>query len=193
MSDVKELNINNTTYDIKAKTVVDNNGTKLSMWSGTKQEYDNIATKDPNQLYFIEDDTDTTLSLLELLYPVGSIYIGTMATCPLQVLGVGTWQLVASDRVLQGAGTRGSVGSTVEAGLPNITGEFFYRGGGSTTYTEGGFSQKDGQATGQSHATGYADNTKTIVFDASRSSSIYGNSSTVQAPAYIVNIWERIS
>jgi hypothetical protein len=96
MSDVKELNINNTTYDIKAKSVVDTNSGKLKFWSGTRQEYDAIVTKDSNTLYNIIDDSDVSLPLLELLYPVGSIYIGTMSTCPLQTLGVGTWQLKTS-------------------------------------------------------------------------------------------------
>lgn len=31
------------------------------------------------------------------------------------------------------------------------------------------------------------------LFDASRSSSIYGSSSTVQPPAYVVHIWKRVS
>ena len=30
-------------------------------------------------------------SLLNALYPVGSLYISTTSTCPLQTLGIGTW------------------------------------------------------------------------------------------------------
>ena len=122
MSDVKELSINNTTYDIKAKTIVNNNGTKLSMWSGTKQEYDNITTKDPNQLYFIEDDTDVTLPLLELLYPVGSLYIATanVSVCPLAVLGVGTWQQKANSTLVTDVdSTAPVVGNGMTLGLTN--------------------------------------------------------------------------
>ena len=51
MADVKELNVNNTTYDIKAKSVVDTNSGKLSFWSGTKAQYDAILSKDSNTLY----------------------------------------------------------------------------------------------------------------------------------------------
>lgn len=195
MADVKELNINNTNYDIKAKTVVDNNGTKLSMWSGTKQEYDNIATKDPNQLYFIEDDTDTTLTLLELLFPVGSIYIGTMATCPLATLGIGTWQLVAEDRVLQGAGTRGSVGNTLNESLPNIKGTAQTAPGRSSYIVNGALNIYATQNATNVYANG-ALQTNTqygISFDASRSSSTYQDNAPVQQDAYLVNIWERIS
>ena len=92
MADVKELNINNTTYDIKAKSVVDTNSGAVKFWTGTKAQYDAIVTKDANTLYNITDDTDVTLTLLDALYPVGAIYIGTMATCPLATIGVGTWQ-----------------------------------------------------------------------------------------------------
>lgn len=62
MADVKELNINNTTYDIKAKTVVNQNGGSLKYWTGTKSQYDAIATKDATTLYFLSD--------------VGKIYFG---------------------------------------------------------------------------------------------------------------------
>ena len=52
------------------------------------------------------------------LYPIGSIYIGTMAVCPLEVLGIGTWELKSKGRVLQGANTE-APGTTKEAGLPD--------------------------------------------------------------------------
>ena len=60
MSNVKELNINNTTYDIIGKGVVDQNNasTPLKQWSGTKAQYDAIATKDANTIYNITDDTN---------------------------------------------------------------------------------------------------------------------------------------
>ena len=174
MSDVKELNINNTTYDIKAKTIVDNNGTKLSMWSGTKQEYDNITTKDPNQLYFIEDDTDVTLALLELLFPVGAVYFGTMATCPLQTLGVGTWQALPSDKVIQIAGTRGSVGTTINESLP----AFSFNGINiAQTWTD------NGSIMTQTY--GYTTKKYT--------NSIYQDNAPVQQDAYLLNGWRRIA
>lgn len=62
MADVKELNINNTTYDIKAKSVVDTNSGTVKMWTGTKAQYDAIVTKDSTTLYFLSD--------------VGKIYFG---------------------------------------------------------------------------------------------------------------------
>lgn len=194
MSDVKELNINNTTYNIKAKTIVDNNGTKLSMWSGTKQEYDNIETKDPNQLYFIEDDTDTTLSLLELLFPVGAVYFGTMSTCPLQTLGVGTWQALPSDKVIQIAGTRGNVGTTINESLPNIK--------STGTIGAGGRYYSSGNSNSALYASNYVSTAPidgtygayaNLNFDASRSSSAYQDNAPVQQDAFLLNGWRRIA
>ena len=93
MASVKELEINNTVYDVKGKTVVDNNSGELSFWSGTKAQYDAIQNKDSKCLYSINDDTDVSLTILEALYPVGSVYLTYNSVCPLQTLGVGTWTL----------------------------------------------------------------------------------------------------
>lgn len=177
----------NASNEIQTVAVIDNrSGNAIKTWTGTKSQYDAIVTKDANTLYNITDDTDVTLSLLELLYPVGSIYIGTMNVCPLAALGVGTWQLVASDRVLQGAGTRGSVGTTVNESLPNITATGLNSNPGLTksgavyeyTSTGGGY---------------YGTTNKILGFDASLSSTTYQNNAPVQQDAYLVNIWERVS
>lgn len=77
--------------------------TAVKTWTGTKAQYDAIVTKDPNTLYNITDDTDVTLTILEALYPVGSVYITTANTCPLSTLISGsTWELVSSGIVKSG-------------------------------------------------------------------------------------------
>lgn len=193
----------NSSDELQTVGVIDSNNTTnaIKTWTGTKAQYDAITTKDASTLYNITDDTDITLPLLELLYPIGSIYIGTMANCPLAILGVGTWQLIAADKVLQSAGTIGSVGDTVEAGLPNITGSFsgnrFGIGGERFgSYHTGAFSAGTNYSSsgwyGSGNDTGITQVMK-LNIDASLSNPIYGNSTTVQPPAYIVNIWERIS
>ena len=165
----------------------------LKTWTGTRAQYDAIATKDANTLYNITDDVNIniqfTTSLLSSIYPIGSIYIGTMATNPIEALGVGTWELIAEDRVLQGSSTNHAAGTTIAAGLPNITGTFVSGAWSShTSYITGAFYQTDsvGAASG-------SDSRQVLTMDASRSSAIYGNSSTVQPPAFVVNIWRRIS
>ena len=183
----------NTSDKLQTVGVIDQNNTSTAIktWTGTKAQYDAIVTKDANTLYNITDDTDVTLSLLELIYPVGSIYIGTMNICPLATLGVGTWQLVAADRVLQGAGTRGSVGSTVNESLPNIKGTFSAPGiSAPDALASGAITSRAGSTYG--NGTG-SSRMAVNSFDASRSSSTYQDNAPVQQDAYLVNIWERIS
>ena len=76
-------------------------------------------------------------------------------------------------------GLRTNAGDTVEAGLPNITGEFDCSCG--DWFKSGAFYQGDyfdNSIMNQTQGSTYK-----IGFDASRSSSIYGNSTTVQPPA----------
>lgn len=74
-------------------------------------------------------------------------------------------------------GLRDTVGKYVEAGLPNITGN---AGHAWTGGTSGAFYQETSY---QTSAWGYNADRPLIKFDASRSSSIYGNSDTVQPKA----------
>jgi len=132
--------------------------------------------------------TTTLNNTLKSLYPVGSIYIGTQSTCPLATLISGsTWTKVAEDKVLQTSSSSHSANSTINAGLPNITGTFGPVATGGFTATGAFYNQ--GTARGTIKEDGSAD--YTVGFQASRSSSIYGGSSTVQPPAYVVNVWRR--
>lgn len=168
--------------------------TAVKTWTGTKAQYDAIVTKDSNTLYNITDDTDVSLTILEALYPVGSVYITTASTCPLSTLISGsTWTLVSSGRVLQGADNDHSAGTTISAGLPNITGGFNCWWSTINTPTGafiGSSPTKNGATQGGDAGTQYYD---TISLNASASNPIYGNSNTVQPPAYVVNIFERIA
>lgn len=125
------------------------------------------------------------ISILEQIYPVGAIYIGTTSTCPMAAL-FGTWELVAENRALwTGNGTNAN--TTIAAGLPNITGGFI--GDNEMAGTTFGAFYNGGTVTGA----GAQNDTPAsrIRFDASRSISIYGSSNTVQPPAYVVNVWRR--
>jgi hypothetical protein len=134
-------------------------------------------------------------NLLSYLYPVGSIYIGTQNTCPLASLISGsTWTLVAQDRALWGGnGSNGN--TTIAAGLPNITGKINIGGTEVGTYNSNGVLYQDGNyKSSNANAGNYSTVNRdipTLAFDASRSSSIYGNSNTVQPPAYRVKVWRR--
>ena len=197
MADVQELNINDTTYDIKAKSVVDQNSGSLKMWTGTHAEYNAIVTKDANTLYNITDDSNPTLSMLELLYPVGAVYFGTMSVCPLQALGVGTWQALPQDKVIQIAGTRGSVGDTLNESLPNITGSITncanQMKGTTNPSSSGALSINKTTTTYGGYGSDNGNSITTINLDASLSSSTYQDNAPVQQDAYLLNGWRRIS
>ena len=87
------------------------------------------------------------------------------------------------DKFIEGAATAGTVKA---AGLPNITGQFLDRMfgtyGGSIEVISGVFAPLGTGAVGSGTCSVKTANYG-VTFDASRASSIYGNSSTVQPPA----------
>ena len=124
-------------------------------------------------------------------YPVGSIYQSTNPTSPAALFG-GSWEEIASERVLMGAGRTHAAGTTVEAGLPNITGSFaanvYYN---ADDKISGAFSRS-----GNNYYIGANDSGNdvcTFNFNASKSNAIYGRSTTVQPAAYYVHIWHRVA
>ena len=136
---------------------------------------------------------DAISATVSAIYPVGSIYLttSTSGTCPIASLISGsTWVKVGSGRVLQGADNNHQPNTTIEAGLPNLSG--WVQGAGD----RGESSQTcDGVLfTRREHGISVSNDGKpdwTYNFDASNYNSIYGNSTTVQPPAYVVVIWRR--
>lgn len=135
------------------------------------------------------------ISTLQAIYPVGAIYIGTTAECPIASL-FGTWERIEDGLVLQNSDNEHEIGTTIAAGLPDIKGTAaicswinsygnfgsgaFARSSYSSSFTQGGYGGAPAVY-----------NNSQIQLNASDSSSIYGNSNTVQPPAYVVNIWRR--
>lgn len=157
----------------------------------TKQETDALlADKADKSTTYTKAEVDT---LFATLYPVGSIYIGTQNTCPLITLIPGSvWELVAQDRSIQGSSNNHTANTTIEAGLPNITGSLTNvsssRLGGITG--SGAFTAT---YKGQTSASGndVKENVYDISFSAQDKDPVYGQSTTVQPPAYVVNVWRR--
>jgi len=112
----------NSDDELQTVGVIDQNNTSnaIKTWTGTKAQYDAIVSKDANTIYNITDDTNPTQALLEAIYPVGSIYIGTMNTCPLAAL-FGTWTLVGTKILTDVSSTAGVVGNGIAIGLTNGT------------------------------------------------------------------------
>lgn len=104
------------------------------------------------------------------------------------------WELVAQNRVPMGAGDGHEGGETVEAGLPNITGEtsiasFFVPSAGIFTGKNAFYGESGPTPTYYSSDTGGS----YVKFNASRSNPIYGASDTVQPSGYYFYFWRRVS
>ena len=118
-------------------------------------------------------------------------WISVDSTSPAALFG-GSWEEIASERVLMGASSTHAAGTTVKAGLPNITGTLSDVMGSFYAYPSGSgaFSVK---GIGMSLENGSSGNYGNISFDASKSNAIYGRSTTVQPAAYYVHIWHRVA
>lgn len=150
-------------------------------------------------------DLTQSPSIVDILYPVGTVYMSadnskTKADFPFMKFG--TWKEVPANLCVQ-TGVASEAGTQRSAGLPNITGHFAvpYAGGYGLFITKtdpngmvkGGENRGDGFThldTGAASGTGWK-SFDTLMLDASLSNPIYGSSTTVQPPAYIVRAWVR--
>ena len=125
-------------------------------------------------------------------YPVGIVISTVGDTSPAALFG-GTWEEIAPDRVLMGASSTHAAGSTVEAGLPNITGSFVANVYSGKNAVSGAVTASDQNATAGVDNSSFMNYSNVFKFslDASRSNAIYGRSSTVQPAAYYVHYWQR--
>lgn len=161
------------------------------------------ATGDALNARYTKEEVDALLQNVNP-FPVGSIYQSTDPTSPAALFG-GTWEQIASERVLMGASDTHAAGSTVEAGLPNIEGRTttvpMIAGAQAGPWFTGAFSRYDPESTPSNPkpsnpVSGYGTpyiGLRYSYFDASLSNAIYGASDTVQPAAYYVYIWKRVS
>lgn len=169
-------------------------GTTDTIWtwdSDTGVWKDSVQKADLSD-YYTREQVNSLLEAQKLAdHPVGSIYQSTDPTSPAALFG-GSWEEIASERVLMGASSTHAAGTTVKAGLPNITGTLSDIMGSFYAYPSGSgaFSVK---GIGRSLENGSSGNYGNISFDASKSNAIYGRSSTVQPAAYYVHIWHRVA
>ncbi len=105
-------------------------------------------------------------------------WISVDSTSPASLFG-GSWEEIASERVLMGASSTHAAGTTVEAGLPNI--KFSFTAATVESNFQGGSSYGNGASSSDFN------------LDASKSNAIYGRSNTVQPAAYYVHIWRRVA
>lgn len=185
-ADLKESFENCLTKDMQVKPLQNFNANNFRVINVANPVQDNDAVNKQT----LESNINT---LLSSLYPIGSIYIGTQTTCPMESLISGsTWTLVSSGKALwTGDGTNGN--TTINAGLPNITGNFSYEknGYGNLSSYSGAFSVSTTSGYAESGGSAGSNSNAKVSFNAHSSNSIYGNSNTVQPPAYVVNVWRR--
>lgn len=124
-------------------------------------------------------------------------------TSPASFIG-GTWERV-ENCTIWGASDAHPAGTTVEAGLPNITGQLSVRALKSKYETGVFLTQENGalksiavdsiEYFSNLIATEDAPNAygSSLAIDASGSNPIYGTSTTVQPPAYCLYIWRRVA
>lgn len=135
--------------------------------------------------------------------PVGPYFLTETEDDP-NVLFGGRWQKLTGRYVLQCSDDSHKAGTTVEAGLPNITGQVMpvqligwaqdlairdAAGALARVSHQGNRNKCTEAGTDNNSGNGWSTGIK---FDASSSNSIYGNSTTVQPPARIVNVWKRV-
>ena len=137
-------------------------------------------------------------------HPVGSIYQTISPENPSATFGGGTWERI-EDCTIWGASNTHPAGTKLEAGLPNITGKYTKRKVVNTANevyndTQGpqkafGITTSDVKLNSIQLVTSSTSNVagELVTFDASRSSSVYGASTTVQPPAYCMYIWRRVA
>ena len=154
-----------------------------------KAMLDSLQAEVDSRSFYTRAEVDALLKSVNP-FPVGSIYQSTARTSPAALFG-GTWQEIAQNRVLMGAGSGHVAGTTVEAGLPNITGSFVADVKKGEHKVSGAFTAGNVIAsTGEYNS--FSDVYK-FSLDASKSNAIYGRSATVQPAAYYVHIWRRVA
>ena len=154
-----------------------------------KAMLDSLQAEVDSRSFYTRAEVDALLKSVNP-FPVGSIYQSTDPTSPAALFG-GTWEQIASERVLMGASSSHAAGTTVKAGLPNITGSFVADVKKGEHKVSGAFTAGNVIA-----STGEYNNFSDVYkfsLDASKSNGIYGRSATVQPAAYYVHIWRRVA
>lgn len=181
--------------DTKAdKTEVDNK-TEILI-NGSNVDILNFSSDPQNQIdnlgWWIEQKPS-----LDAVYPVGSVYLSVQDTSPALLFG-GSWELLPENSALWTAREDDIfAGVKIPAGLPNITGDvdniWACKTFDTSPIASGALSLGSQITNGSAGGNGWQMYLHELYFNASKSNSIYGNSTTVQPPAYTVFAWKRVA
>lgn len=159
----------------------------------SEYQNDGTGTGAPDDFFVSKKDLKTYL--LDLVYPIGSIYTTVTMDNPGTLFG-GTWSLVGADRVLWGVSSSTAAGSTLAEQLPDIRGHIDWATGGQAK-TEissgtGAFSLTN-KNLGAAYPTGTGASNSARGFDfrASYYKDVYKLNASVRPNAYTVHFWRR--
>lgn len=143
----------------------------------------------------IHNLTDTTSSkaIIDLVWPVGSVYVSMDPDFDPATTWGGVWEVIKEGIFLEATEDNTKVGTEIEAGAPNITGEFSQSGtnySAATCDVSGAFKVRSTRAS--SIGNGVYNSGCYIGIDASRSSKVYGKSDTIQPHAIKCKFHRRI-
>lgn len=126
MATIDKIKLNNTTYDIAPDTLetVNANAYGLNYIHMRSGEEQNIPLLSATSGGSIELEETLITTLINLIYPIGSIYISVNSTNPSLIFG-GTWEAFGTGRTLIGVDASDTSFNTVE------------KTGGSKTHTHG--------------------------------------------------------
>ncbi len=138
------------------------------------------------------------VEIFNAVYPVGSIYISLDPNSPITLFG-GDWEALEEDKTLWTARWLSSEDESllekkpIDAGLPNIQGSVWAisAGTGGRDWVDGAFRSVAVVAQNAYPSGGSSLANQQKIFNAHEFNDIYGNSTTVQPPAYRVYMWKR--
>lgn len=161
----------------------------------SQYENDGAGTGAPDDFFVNKKDLKTYL--LDMIYPVGSIYTTVTNDNPGTLFG-GTWALVGANRVLWGVDASTGAGGTLNEQLPDIRGHIDWANGGQakTEISSGsGAFNLTNKNLGAAYPTGSGASNSARGFDfrASYYTDVYKLNASVRPNAYTVHFWRRTS
>lgn len=175
-------------------TYINNNGSSIDLIIGSgsttvaKITMDSQGNIDLISSNFKINNT----AFIDLVYPVNSIYISINNTSPASLFG-GSWEALPDGYTLWTTTVEGEGGSSISAGLPNITGTL----GAVAHYSNKDIVNGPFEKATDSYIFRSGQGTTIQYFnlnmDLSKSNAIYGKSNTVQPPAIKVYMWKRVA
>lgn len=192
------IKINNkySTTILNKKSIKFNNAQDLAQWLYLNKHTTNTTG------YLVSKEVETSIDF-DTIYPVNSVYLTYDKDInPNAFMPKGNWQRIGGGRALWNGNpnTFTEEQRYLDAGLPNITGSFQMRPFNVDSYpireNTGAFTSITHDGIQLTTTFSSKSNTQKLYkhyFDASGSSDIYGNSTTVQPPAVTVFAWLRVS